>query len=67
MAHILDNYYARKIEAAAEAAKESKDKMNTQRMYKKGYSCKDIAECLDKSVETIKKWVEESEAEHSAA
>lgn len=67
MAHILDNYYARKIEAAAEAAKEAKDKMNAQRMYKKGYICEDIAECLDRSVETIKKWISESEAEHSAA
>ena len=41
--------------------------MSAQRMYKKGYICEDIAECLDRNVETIKKWIEESEAEHSAA
>lgn len=67
MAHVLDNYYARKIEAAKKAAEEAKDKMNTQRMYKKGYSCEDIAELLDRSIEEIEKWTAEFSKTHSAA
>lgn len=74
MAHILDNYYARKIEAAvktaAEAEKmatETKDKRSTAIMHKQGFSCENIAVILDRNVETIKNWVAESEAEHSAA
>ena len=74
MAHILDNYYAKKIEAAAEAAKEAekmateaKDKRSTAIMHKQGISCENIAIILDRNIETIKNWVAEFEAEHSAA
>ena len=68
MAHVLDNYYARKIKAAEKAAAEAQAKKSAIIMYtKKGYSCKDIAESLDRSIEEIEKWTAEFSKTHSAA